>query len=60
MPDLRLTNDDASALREVLRSYLSDLRMEIADTEDFTLRERAKATERLLNRLIGQLGNAAS
>jgi hypothetical protein len=60
MPDLRLSDDDASELREVLRSYLSDLRMEIADTEDFSLRERLKATEHLLKRLIGQLGDAAS
>jgi hypothetical protein len=56
MPDLRLTDDDASALRDVLSSYLSDLRMEIADTEDLPLRERLKATEGLLKRLIGQLG----
>ena len=55
MPDLRLTGDEARALREVLSSYLSDLRMEIADTEDFALRERLKATESLLKRLIGQL-----
>ncbi|HKB55821.1 MAG TPA: hypothetical protein VKD22_17630 [Ramlibacter sp.] len=60
MPDLRLTDDDARALREVLSSYLSDLRMEIADTEDFSLRERLKATESLLKRLIGQLGSATS
>jgi hypothetical protein len=56
MPDLRLTDDDAGALREVLSSYLSDLRMEIADTEDFSLRERLKGTEALLKRLIAQLG----
>jgi len=60
MPDLRLTDDDARALREVLSSYLSDLRMEIADTEDFSLRERLKAAESLLKRLIGQLGSATS
>ena len=58
MPDLQLTDDDASQLREVLSSYLSDLRMEIADTENYSLRERLKATESLLKRLIGQLGDA--
>ena len=60
MPDLQLTDDDASQLREVLSSYLSDLRMEIADTENYSLRERLKATESLLKRLIGQLGDATS
>ena len=56
MPDLHLTDDDAGVLREVLSSYLSDLRMEIADTENLSLRERMKATEGLLKRLIAQLG----
>lgn len=56
MPDLRLTDDDARTLSDVLSSYLSDLRMEIADTEDFELRERLKQTEGLLRRLIAQLG----
>ena len=56
MPDLRLSDDEASALREVLSSYLSDLRMEVADTEDFAMRERLKQTEALLKRLIAQLG----
>lgn len=60
MPDLHLTDDDASQLREVLSSYLSDLRMEIADTDNYSLRERLKATESLLKRLIGQLGDATS
>jgi hypothetical protein len=58
MPDLRLSDDDASELREVLTSYVSDLRMEIADTDDFALRQRLKATEALLKRLIAQLGGA--
>ncbi len=55
MPDLRLSDDDARALREVLSSYLSDLRMEIAGTERFELREQLKNTEALLKRLIEQL-----
>jgi hypothetical protein len=58
MPDLQLTDDEASELREVLTSYVSDLRMEIADTDDFALRQRLKATEALLKRLIAQLGGA--
>jgi hypothetical protein len=55
MPDLRLTDVEASTLRDVLTSYLSDLRMEIADTEQFELREQLKQTEVLLKRLIAQL-----
>ncbi len=55
MPDLKLSDDDAKALLGVLRECLSDLRMEIADTESFDFRERLKETEALLKRLIGEL-----
>ena len=35
MPDLQLTNEEAEGLKEVLTSYVSALRMEIADTDQY-------------------------
>jgi hypothetical protein len=55
MPDLKLTDEEARTLRDVLTEYLSDLRMEIADTESFDLRQELKRTEALLKRLLSQL-----
>jgi hypothetical protein len=55
MPDLKLTDDEAETLHGVLSEYLSDLRMEIADTDSFDFREALKRTEALLKRLIADL-----
>jgi hypothetical protein len=56
MVQITLTTDEAATLREVLETYVSDLRMEIADTDSMDFRERLKAEEAFLKRLIGQLG----
>ena len=42
-------------LGEVLQSYLSDLRMEIADTEAMEFRERLKRQEAFINKLLQEL-----
>jgi hypothetical protein len=55
MPELKLTDDEAKQLHNVLTEYLSDLRMEIADTDSFDFREDLKRTEALLKRLIADL-----
>jgi len=55
MPELKLTDDEAKKLHSVLTEYLSDLRMEIADTDSFDFREDLKHTEALLKRLIADL-----
>ena len=55
MPELKLTNDEAKTLHSVLTEYLSDLRMEIANTDSFDFREDLKRTETLLKRLIADL-----
>jgi len=59
VPELRLTNDEAKTLHSVLTEYLSDLRMEIANTDSFDFREDLKRTETrtetLLKRLIADL-----
>lgn len=55
MIDLNLTNEEAENLKEVLTSYVSDLRMEIADTDKFEFREGLKNKETFLKDLIGRL-----
>ncbi|HSM15765.1 MAG TPA: hypothetical protein VK845_02050 [Gemmatimonadales bacterium] len=52
---LTLTPDQASMLHEILASYLSDLRMEISNTDSMDFRERLKAKEVFLKGLLDQL-----
>lgn len=55
MIDLKLTNEEAEDLKGVLESYVSDLRMEIADTDKLEFRESLKKREKFLKDLIGRL-----
>jgi hypothetical protein len=55
MPALTLTDKEADVLREVLESYLSDLRMEIADTDRMDFREMLKERKSFLNSLVARL-----
>lgn len=55
MIQLTLDEREARILAEVLQSYLSDLRMEIADTDRMDFREMLKEREAVLNRLLAEL-----
>jgi hypothetical protein len=55
MPSLRLTEAERRELRRVLKSYVSDLRMEISNTDSFDFRQGLKRREALLKRLLEQL-----
>jgi hypothetical protein len=55
MAQLTLNNDETEMLKEVLVSYLSDLRMEIADTDLKKFREGLKAKEVFIKDLINRL-----
>ena len=55
MVQLNLLDDEASVLREMLESDLSDLRMEIANTDSLEFRLGLKKREGLLRKLIEQL-----
>ncbi|MBI4542308.1 MAG: hypothetical protein HY705_04695 [Gemmatimonadetes bacterium] len=57
---ITLTAEEAALLRQVLTGYLSDLRMEIADTDSRDFREKLKEEEAFLKRLIEQLGTEAA
>jgi hypothetical protein len=55
MTTLELTQEEAEILRRVLETYVSDLRMEVADTDRQEFRERLKAKESILKELIQRL-----
>jgi len=55
MTTLELDGREAETLANALESYLSDLRMEIADTEAMDFREELKARKETLNGILDQL-----
>ncbi len=55
MIQLTLTDTDASTLIDILTSYLSDLRMEIADTEQIDFRQRLKEEEMIIKKILVML-----
>ncbi|MGA1824036.1 MAG: hypothetical protein ACMUIP_05165 [bacterium] len=56
MVEISLTSQEAWVLKEILESYLSDLRMEIADTDKMDFRDGLKKREEFLKKLIVHLG----
>lgn len=52
---LTLQPDEATLLKDILTSYLSDLRMEIGDTENYELREDLKRDEEMIKVLLARL-----
>jgi hypothetical protein len=52
---LTMTQEEAAALRGILSYYLSDLRMEIADTDSMQFRGGLKRQEVLLKKILEQL-----
>ena len=52
MVQITLERDEALMLREIVSAYLSDLRMEIADTDRLDFREPLKKKEVLLKNLL--------
>jgi hypothetical protein len=55
MATLELSAEESRLLREVLESFMSDLRMEIADTDLFDFREQLKEKKRVLSELLERL-----
>ncbi|MGA1842163.1 MAG: hypothetical protein ACMUIU_16200 [bacterium] len=52
---LNFSEEELKMFKEILESYLSDLRMEIADTDRMDFRESLKKKENFLNELIALL-----
>lgn len=55
MIQIDLTSEKAEMLREIISTYLSDLRMEIASTENMNFREELKKKEEFLKELLPRL-----
>ena len=55
MVRIELTSQEAEELRSILDDYLSDLRMEIVDTEGHDLRVMLKKRKDLVKGLLEQL-----
>jgi hypothetical protein len=55
MIQFNLTDDEASILRQALSTYLSDLRMEIADTDQQEFRDRLKQEEVVVKIILEKL-----
>ncbi len=57
MAQISLTDEEGAMLKEIIESYLSDLRMEIADTDRKDFREGLKRKETFLKDLLQRLKN---
>ena len=57
MPTLELTTAERALLREVLETQLSDLRMEISDTDLKSYRDKLKEKEGVIKGLLQRLGS---
>ena len=55
MLQMDLTTDEQRILREVLESDLSDLRMEISETDTRDFKEMLKKREEVLKKIIAML-----
>jgi hypothetical protein len=58
MVHLVLEPTEAEVLRMVLESYLSDLRMEIADTDSMDYREKLKGRKVVLRGIVNRIVEA--
>ncbi len=58
--ELSLQPKERTMLLAILTNYLSDLRMEITDTEKFALREELKADEAMVKDIIARLEQSES
>jgi hypothetical protein len=58
--DLALTAQERNELRLALRTYVTDLRMEIAHTDRYEFREELKARRAVLEEVLRRLGGATT
>jgi LPS O-antigen subunit length determinant protein (WzzB/FepE family) len=60
VPTLNLSSEQAQTLAQVLEDYVSDLRMEVANTDSQEFRDDLKKKELFLKDLLSQLGRTAT
>ncbi len=58
--DLQVTADEAVLLARILANYLSDLRMEVADTDNAAMRRALKAEEDTIRALLSRIEESSS
>jgi hypothetical protein len=56
MRRLDLDERESETLRQVLEDYVSDLRMEISNTDSQDVRDELKEREMLLKRILDRIG----
>jgi len=52
---VQLAEEEAEVLRSVLEEYISELRMEVANTDSMDFRVDLKRKEEILKALVGRL-----
>jgi hypothetical protein len=52
------TNEELAVLEEVLKEYLTELRMEIADTDDYDFRQALKRKSETLQSILAKMEKA--
>jgi hypothetical protein len=52
---ISLTEDEAAVLKDVLESYLGELRMEVSNTEQYDFRLALKRKEAVIKELISRI-----
>lgn len=55
MIQLRLTAEEKKVLAEILEGYISDTRMEIADTDSAEFKSQLRARKEVLNKILEAL-----
>ncbi len=58
MASLAFTENEIALVREILEAYYSDLRMEIAGTDNKEVRDELKGKEAMLKGLLDRLFHA--
>ncbi len=57
MASLEFSQQEIDMLNKIVKSYLSELRMEIADTDQSSFKNGLRKEEELLNKLIEKMGS---
>ena len=57
---LELSHHEGTLLHHILTGYLSDLRMEVAGTDSYRMRQDLKSEEEQVKKLLADLKTAAA
>lgn len=55
MIELKITEDERDILVEILEAFVSDIRMEIADTDNSTFKDKLKARKLSVKKILQQM-----